>query len=137
MTFPTAAEGEVAADSLLGLREWISSFADDFPNKLLATLLPISAFVAVGLDNSVASMLLSPLGLGATVAAMAIKAFVVGNLLPVSFGYILGAVVLVAYLYKRLYVFSLRFFCCQIFLFLLLCVSPTHQNFLRVISLIG
>ena len=63
--------------------------------KMTAIWFLISAFVALGLEHSVANMFIIPLGMmsGATVAW---KTFLVKNLLPVTLGNIAGGAIAVA-----------------------------------------
>jgi formate/nitrite transporter FocA (FNT family) len=57
--------------------------------KMTAVWFPISAFVALGLDHSVANMFIIPLGMlrGADIT---MKAFFMNNLIPVTLGNIVG-----------------------------------------------
>jgi len=57
--------------------------------KMTAVYFPISAFVALGLDHSVANMFIIPLGMlrGADIT---VKAFLLKNLIPVTLGNIVG-----------------------------------------------
>lgn len=72
-----------------------ASAAQDMGGKAVGVWFPISAFVALGLEHSVANMFLIPLGmmLGAPVTT---SQFVMNNLIPVTLGNIVGAVVFVA-----------------------------------------
>jgi formate/nitrite transporter FocA (FNT family) len=62
--------------------------------KMTAVWFPISAFVALGLDHSVANMCLIPLGImrGADIT---IKQMFVKNLIPVTLGNIVGGAIAV------------------------------------------
>ena len=42
---------------------WMASMAKDLPGKIVAIWFPISAFVALGLEHSVANMFIVPLGM--------------------------------------------------------------------------
>ena len=66
--------------------------------KMVAVWFPISAFVALGLDHSVANMFIIPLGImrGANIS---ISDFLMKNLLPVTLGNIVGGALCVMGLY--------------------------------------
>lgn len=53
----------VLANMLVCLAVWLSLGARTIPGKILAIIFPITAFVAAGLEHSVANMSLIPLGL--------------------------------------------------------------------------
>jgi formate transporter len=78
-------------DELLttGARFTRASGCSSFAGKMTAVWFPISAFIALGLDHSVANMFIIPLGMlrGAdiTIAQMFTK-----NLIPVTLGNIIG-----------------------------------------------
>lgn len=88
----------VVCNWLVCLAVYMSSGAGDLVSKFVAIVLPISAFVAMGMEHSVANMFFIPMGmkLGAEVS---VKQFLVGNLLPVTLGNIFGGAVLVALVY--------------------------------------
>ena len=71
------------------------------PWRVLAVLWPITAFVALGFEHSIANMFLIPLGMlagdGLDLAAL------FANLLPVTLGNIVGGGVLVAAVYWLVY----------------------------------
>jgi formate/nitrite transporter FocA (FNT family) len=74
-------------------------------DKILAIVFPISAFVACGLEHSVANMYFLPIGMMLTLASAAPIALdgVMSNLLVVTIGNILGGTVLVALVYWSVY----------------------------------
>ena len=74
---------------------YMASGASSLASKMVAIWFPISAFVALGLEHSIANMFIIPLGmmLGAPVT---IKAFLLNNLLPVTLGNMMAGVVAVA-----------------------------------------
>lgn len=102
MGFGKAFARGVACNWLVCMAVYMSNAAGDFMGKFLAIWLPISAFVAIGFDHSVANMFLVPMGkvLGADVGW---KAFIVKNLIPVTLGNIVGGAVLVALVYHLAY----------------------------------
>lgn len=79
----------VLCNVLVCLAIWLTFAARDVTGKILAIILPISAFVALGFEHSVANMFFFPLAMldgSADVAAVAM----VGNLVPVTLGNIAG-----------------------------------------------
>lgn len=98
LTFMQAFTRGIACNWLVCLGVYLSTAASDFVGKFFAIWLPVSAFVAMGFDHSIANMFFIPLGkmLGAQVS---LKAFLLANLLPVTLGNIIGGAVLVALVY--------------------------------------
>lgn len=92
----------VACNWLVCLGVYMSTGAADLVSKFVGVWLPISAFVAMGFDHSVANMFLIPMGkaLGASVGW---KEFLLGNLLPVTLGNVIGGAGLVALVYWLAY----------------------------------
>lgn len=68
---------------------YMASGAATLTGKMVAVWFPISSFVALGLDHSVANMFIIPLGMlrGADVTFMQ---FITKNLIPVTLGNIVG-----------------------------------------------
>jgi formate transporter FocA len=110
----------VLANALVCLAVWLSFSARTVTDKVLAVILPISAFVAAGFEHSVANMYFLPVGLfvkrwatdgyWATTgtdpgdyAEVTWDNFLVGNLLPVTLGNIVGGGVLVGLVYWLAY----------------------------------
>jgi formate/nitrite transporter len=103
---------------LVTLAVWLSFSARSNVDKVLGIAFPITAFVAAGLEHSVANMYFVPLGLFIKGEPQAVRAsglseqalsgltwsdFLVQNLLPVTIGNILGGAVLVAGVYWFVY----------------------------------
>jgi len=79
--------------------------------KILAILFPITAFVAIGFEHSVANMFLIPLGMLTAADPTAVRLTfggLVGNLIPVTLGNIVGGSVFVALVYYVVYVRGAR-----------------------------
>jgi formate transporter FocA len=110
----------VFANALVCLAVWLSLSARSVTDKILAVIFPISAFVAVGFEHSIANMYFIPTGLflrawapnsfwAATgtrpgdYATVTWADFLVGNLLPVTIGNIVGGAVLVGLVYWFVY----------------------------------
>ena len=102
LTFGQAFFRGILCNWLVCMAVWMSAAASDAFGKFVAIFLPISAFVAMGFDHSIANMFIIPLGmaLGADVST---KAFLLGNLLPVTLGNIVGGGIMVAGLYSAAY----------------------------------
>lgn len=95
LTFTQAFTRGVLCNWLVCLAIWLASAANDLPGKAVGVWFPISAFVAMGFEHSVANMFIIPMGivLGAEVTW---AQFFMNNLLPVTLGNIVAGVVLVA-----------------------------------------
>lgn len=74
---------------------WQAVATSSFWGKFVACLLPVSAFVSMGLEHSVANMFLIPMGM-ALGAPVSVGNLLASNLLPVSLGNVVGGAVCVA-----------------------------------------
>lgn len=88
----------VVCNWLVCLAVYIANGATDLSGKFIAAVVPVSMFLAMGMEHSVANMFLIPLGMKAG-ADVSVKALLLGNLLPVTLGNIVAGVVLVALTY--------------------------------------
>ena len=88
-------------NALVCLAVWLSFAARTATDKILGVLWPVTAFVALGLEHSVANMFLFPAGLWAGSGATA--AGVVSNLWWVSLGNVVGGAGGVALAYRFAY----------------------------------
>jgi formate transporter len=103
-------------NALVCLAVWLATSARSTTDKIMATLFPITAFVAAGFEHSIANMYYVPLGLSikATAAPSFWTAinksvsdfadlnwanFLLANLLPVTLGNIIGGVGMVGLVY--------------------------------------
>ncbi|MBI3246640.1 MAG: formate/nitrite transporter family protein [Deltaproteobacteria bacterium] len=108
----------VFCNALVCLAVWLCLGAHSTTDKILALLFPISAFVTVGFEHSVANMYFIPLGLfvktdtaflalieksALDYSTLTWTAFVWTNLLPVSVGNVIGGVGLVGLVYWFVY----------------------------------
>jgi formate/nitrite transporter len=82
----------VMANWLVCVAVWNAGAASSLPGKVLGIWPPISAFVAIGLEHSVANMFLIPLGI-ALGAELTFGQFITQNLIPVTLGNIVGGLV--------------------------------------------
>lgn len=94
-SFSAALASGVLANILVCLAVWISYSATSTTDKVAAILLPIAAFVAAGLEHSVANMYLlsyawmvQPASLAAAAEISLID--IAGNLVPATIGNIIG-----------------------------------------------
>lgn len=92
----------ILCNTLVCLAVWLCFAAHTVADKVLAIVFPISAFVALGFEHSVANMYLIPVAMlqgapGVTVAGFA------SNLVPVTLGNIGGGGVFVALVYWLIY----------------------------------
>jgi formate/nitrite transporter len=89
MAFDVALVRGILCNWLVCMAVYMASGASTMIGKMTAVWFPISAFVALGLDHSIANMFIIPLGMmrGAkiTVAELFIK-----NLIPVTIGNVVG-----------------------------------------------
>jgi formate transporter FocA len=110
----------ILCNALVCLAVWLTIGARSATDKILAIIFPISAFVAVGFEHSVANMYFIPFGLlikagagvgfwsqiGKTPADygdLTWASFFLNNLLPVTIGNIIGGAVMVGLVYWFIY----------------------------------
>jgi formate/nitrite transporter len=96
LPFGKAVARGILCNWLVCMAVYMASMAKDMSGKIVAIWFPISAFVAMGFEHSVANMFLVPLGIFAA-GAVSWKAFLLGNLLPVTLGNIIGGALCVAF----------------------------------------
>lgn len=115
----------ILCNGLVCLAVWLCYSARSTTDKILSIVFPISAFVALGFEHSVANMYFIPYGImlsrtsaftGSTAAAdviathspaaMTISGFIVDNLVPVTLGNIVGGAILVGVAYWIIYLRS-------------------------------
>lgn len=108
----------IMCNVLVCLALWLCSGGRSVTDKILAILFPITAFVALGFEHSVANMYFIPMGIilksvpavaGAAKASAASltnltwPGFWIKNLVPVTIGNIIGGGVFVAAVYRFIY----------------------------------
>jgi formate transporter len=95
----------VLCNVLVCLAVWLCMGARSVADKILATVFPITAFVACGFEHSVANMYFLPIGVALAVGTSAplsvTDAF--SNLALVTVGNVLGGTILVALVYWSVY----------------------------------
>ncbi len=92
----------VLCNALVCLAIWLCFAAHSVTDKILAIIFPISAFVALGFEHSIANMYFIPLGWLLDADGVSVASFL-GNLIPVSLGNIVGGSVFVALVYWLIY----------------------------------
>lgn len=103
LTFLQAFTRGILCNWLVCMAVYMASFARDMGGKMVAIWFPISAFVAMGLEHSVANMFLIPLAIMSGASSITWSSFLLKNLLPVTLGNIVGGAVCVAGLYSMVY----------------------------------
>ena len=102
----------ILCNALVCLAVWLTFSARSTVDKIMAILFPVTAFVAAGFEHSIANMYFIPIGLfiksfdpafatstGLDLTRLTWSNFFIANLLPVTFGNIIGGTVLVAAVY--------------------------------------
>lgn len=109
----------VLANALVCLAVWLSLAARSVTDKILAVVLPVSAFVAGGFEHSIANMYFVPLGLfvkrwadpdlvarsstAIDLSRLSWQSFLLRNLVPVTLGNLIGGGILVGLVYWAAY----------------------------------
>jgi formate transporter len=92
----------VLCNWLVCLAVYMASATTTLPGKFLAILPPISMFIALGLEHSVANMFIIPAGIFAA-GEVAWADCLLSNLLPVTLGNTVGGALCVAFMYSSVY----------------------------------
>lgn len=121
LTFLQALSRGILCNILVCLAVWLCFSGRSVTDKVLAIIFPITAFVALGFEHSVANMYFVPAGLVLKhntqvlsaaegllgqvpdLSRLTISGFLVRNLLPVSLGNIIGGGLLVGIIYWFVY----------------------------------
>ena len=85
LTWIEAFSRGVLCNFLVCIGVWQASAATSLAGKAVGVWFPISAFVALGLEHSVANMFLIPMGISAG-APVSFGHFITSNLIPVTLG---------------------------------------------------
>ena len=96
----------ILCNILVCLAVWLCFSARRVSGKILAILFPITAFVALGFEHSIANMYLIPIGQVAG-GGLDLEAFL-NNLVPVTIGNVIGGGVFVAAVYYLIYIRPVR-----------------------------
>lgn len=89
-------------NTLVCLAVWLCFAAHSLTDKVIAIVFPITAFVALGFEHSIANAYLIPIGYLAGGADITMMGFV-SNMLPVTAGNIVGGSVFVTLVYWLIY----------------------------------
>jgi formate/nitrite transporter len=89
----------ILCNALVCLAVWLAMGGRSVTDKILAILFPITAFVAIGFEHSIANWFLLPFGLTLDKQGIVSVAGVAQNLIAVSAGNIVGGTILVAGVY--------------------------------------
>ena len=92
----------ILCNTLVCLAVWLCVAAHDVASKILAIIFPISAFVALGFEHSVANMYFIPLAMMHDVVDITYSQFII-HLGVVTVGNIIGGSVFVALVYWLVY----------------------------------
>lgn len=92
----------ILCNTLVCLAVWLCHGARGAGAKIAAIVFPITAFVALGFEHSIANMYLIPIGWLAGAASVTLANFA-ANLIVVTLGNIVGGSVLVAFVYWIVY----------------------------------
>jgi formate/nitrite transporter len=98
----------ILCNALVCLAVWLAVGARSVTDKSLAILFPISAFVAIGFEHSIANWFFLPLGLALDVPGAVSIAGASRNIVAVTAGNLLGGTLLVAGVYWIAYLRSER-----------------------------
>ena len=101
LPFDVALVRGILCNALVCLAVWLCFAARSVTDKILAILFPITAFVALGFEHSIANMYFIPMGMLAA-GDLDLAGFL-GNLIPVTIGNIFGGGVFVALSYYITY----------------------------------
>ena len=93
----------ILCNTLVCLAVWLAMGGHSVTDKFLAILLPISAFVAIGFEHSIANWFFLPFGLALDGQGSVSMSGVARNLAAVTAGNILGGTLLVAGVYWLAY----------------------------------
>ncbi|MDF1815083.1 MAG: formate/nitrite transporter family protein [Verrucomicrobiales bacterium] len=102
MPLPVAFFKGVLCNILVCLAVWLAMAGRSVTDKILAVVFPISAFVAAGFEHCIANLYFVPLGIF-NGAKLSWSDFILDNLIPVTFGNLLGGAGMVGFVYWIIY----------------------------------
>ena len=116
LTFIQAFTSGMLCNILVCLAIWLCYSSRSVTDKILSIIFPITAFVAMGFEHSIANMYFIPAGLllkhnpeivgllnGTDLSGLTVSGFLWGNLLPVTIGNMVGGAIFVGTIYWILY----------------------------------
>ncbi|WP_343560559.1 formate/nitrite transporter family protein [Kiloniella sp. b19] len=92
----------ILCNTLVCMAVWLCSSARNVFGKILAIVFPVSAFITLGFEHSIANMYLIPVGYFAGSEIVTLSGFL-HNLVPVTLGNIIGGSLFVALSYWIIY----------------------------------
>jgi len=92
----------IGANWLVCLAVWLGFSAHSTAGKMMGLWFPVMCFVAIGYEHSIANMFFIPLGM-LQGAAISWSDFILANLIPATFGNIVGGALFVGCIYSYLY----------------------------------
>ena len=92
----------IGANWLVCLAVWLGFSAHSTAGKMMGLWFPVMCFVAIGYEHSIANMFFIPLGI-LQGAAISWSDFILANLIPATFGNIVGGALFVGCIYSYLY----------------------------------
>lgn len=102
LSFTEAFFRGILCNILVCLAVWLCFSARSVVSKIFAIVFPISAFVTLGFEHSIANMYFLPIAYFAGSEVVTLESFL-ANLLPVTLGNIIGGSVFVALVYWLIY----------------------------------
>ena len=93
----------IGANWLVCLAVWLGFSAHSTAGKMMGLWFPVMCFVAIGYEHSIANMFFIPLGM-LQGAAISWSDFILANLIPATFGNIVGGALFVGCIYSYLYI---------------------------------
>jgi formate transporter len=116
LTFIQAVTSGMLCNILVCLAIWLCYSSRSVTDKILSIIFPITAFVAMGFEHSIANMYFIPAGLllkgnpevigllnGMDLSNLTLSGFLLDNLLPVTIGNMVGGAIFVGTIYWILY----------------------------------
>eukprot|EP00304_Pavlova_gyrans_P008262 CAMPEP_0206038274 /NCGR_PEP_ID=MMETSP1466-20131121/3996_1 /ASSEMBLY_ACC=CAM_ASM_001126 /TAXON_ID=44452 /ORGANISM="Pavlova gyrans, Strain CCMP608" /LENGTH=257 /DNA_ID=CAMNT_0053412867 /DNA_START=209 /DNA_END=982 /DNA_ORIENTATION=+ len=95
LTFVEAFVRGILCNWLVCMAVWMAAGCQDLVSKAVAIWFPVSAFIALGLEHSVANMFIIPMGMMMG-AKITVSDLLLKNLLPVTLGNTVGGAIAVA-----------------------------------------
>ena len=105
LSFSEAFFRGILCNTLVCLAVWLCFACHSVSSKILAIVFPISAFVALGFEHSIANMYLIPIGMLWSGSGIDVTGFI-GNLIPVTLGNVVGGSGFVALIYWLVYLYQ-------------------------------
>ncbi len=103
LDWPVAFARGVLCNALVCLAVWLAMGGRSVADKILAIVFPVTAFVALGLEHSIANWFFLPLGIALGSASELSPTRAAVNLAAVTLGNIVGGTLLVAGVYWVIY----------------------------------